>query len=140
MESTELKQQIVEYCRARPEIIACYLFGSFATGSNRLGSDLDLAFLLAPEIAAAKYGTFKDSVIMDLGRLTRLVIHPVIMNSAGELVLGQILRKGICVYQGNEDALSDFRRQKLPLIAEFAYYRDMMWNVQKQRFGAKKDG
>lgn len=83
MDSSELKQQIVEYCRAKPEIMACYLFGSFATGANRPGSDLDLAFLLASEIAAAQYGTFRDSVIVDLGRLTRLVIHPIIMNSAG---------------------------------------------------------
>lgn len=140
MDSSELKQKIVEYCRAKPEIMACYLFGSFATGANRPGSDLDLAFLLASEIAAAQYGTFRDSVIVDLGRLTRLVIHPIIMNSAGEQLLGQIFRKGICVYQGNEGQLSDFRRRKLPLIAEFAYYSDMMWNAQRQRFGAKRDG
>ncbi len=135
-----LKKQIAEYCRATPVVIACYLFGSFATGSNRSGSDLDLAFLLTPEISAAECVAFRDSVVVDLGRLTRLVIHPVIMNNAGELVLGQIFRKGICIYQGDERALRDFRSRKLPLIAEFAYYSEMMWTRHKQRYGVKADG
>jgi uncharacterized protein len=140
MDSAELEKRIAEYCTERPEIVACYLFGSFATDLNRLGSDLDLAFLLTPEIPTAEYGAFRDSVVVGLGRLTRQVIHPIVMNNAGELVLGQIFRKGICVYQGNESALRDFRRNKFPLIAEFAYYGDMMWSRQKQRYGAKADG
>lgn len=76
----------------------------------------------------------------DLGRLTRLDVHPIIMNGAGELVLEQLYRKGICVYQGNEEAMRDFRRNKLPLMAEFAYYRDLIWSRQKQRYGAGADG
>jgi predicted nucleotidyltransferase len=87
MDSEELKKKIAAYCNAVPGIIACYLFGSFVTGSNRMGSDLDLAFLLSSEIPTAEFGAFKDSVVMGLGGLTRLVIHPIIMNNAGELVL-----------------------------------------------------
>lgn len=124
----------------RPQIIACCLFDSFAAGSNRRDGDLDLAFLLAAEVTSAEYGTFKDSVVVDLGRLTRLDGHPIIMNGAGELVLEQLYRQGICVYQGNEETLRDFRRKKLPLIAEFAYYRDLIWSRQKQRYGAGGDG
>lgn len=115
------------------------LFCSFAAGSNRRGSDLDLAFLSASQMTSAEYGTFQDSVVVDLGQLTRLDVHPIIMNGAGKLVLEQILRKRSCVYQGNEEALSDFRRKKLPLT-EFAYYRDLMWSRQKQRYGAGADG
>jgi predicted nucleotidyltransferase len=140
MDNEELKKQIAAYCKAVPGIVACYLFGSFATGSNRMGSDLDLAFLLTSEIPPAEFGAFKDEVVVGLGRLTRLVIHPIIMNNAGELVLGQIFRKGVCVYEADEAALRVFRRNKFPLVAEFSYYSEMMLSAQKQRYGAEADG
>jgi predicted nucleotidyltransferase len=136
MESGEVRKLIAEYCSNRREIIACYILGSFAAGSNRPGSDLDLAFLLAPEVPASEFGSFWDSVVVDLGRQTRLVIHPVIMNNAGEFILGQIFRKGICVYQSNDGDVREFRRNKLPLIAEFDYYISMMSLAQKRRYGA----
>jgi len=135
MDRTGLNKQITEYCEGRPEIIACYLFGSFATGSNRHGSDLDLAFLLIPEISAAEYGNFKDSIVTGLGRRTRLDIHPLIMNNAGELVLGQIFSKGEIVFSRMPEKLCNFRSIKFPLIAEFSYYIDMMQSHQKKCYG-----
>lgn len=78
-----LREKIAPYCEARPEITACYLFGSYASGKNRPGSDLDLAFLVRPDLNTRQIDQFRSAVIIELGRLTRLDIHPLIMNTPG---------------------------------------------------------
>jgi predicted nucleotidyltransferase len=59
MSTEQLKNSISTYCATRPEIIACYLFGSRATGKERLGSDADIAFLLDHTVTAATYFDLK---------------------------------------------------------------------------------
>ena len=140
MSTEELKNHIAAYCTTSPEIIACYLFGSRATGKERPGSDADVALLLDGAIAASAYYDLKMSFYSDLGRVLRLDIHPLIMNDAGEVVLGQVFGKGEVVYVKEPEALRSFRRHKLPLIAEFSYYIDMRLNTLRSRYGGEARG
>ncbi|MDY0383097.1 type VII toxin-antitoxin system MntA family adenylyltransferase antitoxin [Trichlorobacter sp.] len=134
----QLHDTIRLYCENKPEISACYLFGSYASGKNRPGSDLDLAFLVHPELDEGQIDQLRSAVIIELGRLTRLDIHPLIMNTAGELVLGQIFAKGVCLYQRSDNELKRFRRQKLPMIAEFGYYVADMRAKLAGRYGGHR--
>lgn len=136
----ELKNQIASYCATRPEIVACYLFGSRAAGNERPGSDVDVAFLLDSAIHADAYFDLKMTYLSGLGAVLRLDIHPLIMNDAGEVVLGQVFGKGEVLYQQNTEVLRSFRRHKLPLIAEFSYYIDMRLNRLRSRYGGEARG
>jgi len=140
MTTDELKNNIATYCATRPEIAACYLFGSRAKDKERAGSDVDVAFLLDTAILPTEYFNLKMSYYSGLERLVRLDIHPLIMNDAGEVVLGQVFGKGEVVYQQNPEALRSFRRHKLPLIAEFSYYIDMRLNSLRSRYGGETRG
>jgi predicted nucleotidyltransferase len=140
MTNEELKKHTATYCATRPEIVACYLFGSRSVGKERPGSDVDVAFLLDNTVAAASYYDLKMSYYSELERALRLDIHPLIMNDAGEVVLGQVFGKGEVVYQQNPEALRSFRRRKLPLIAEFSYYIDMRLNRMRTRYGGEDRG
>jgi len=140
MSTEELKTKIATYCATRPEIVACYLFGSRARGKERPGSDADIAFLLDRAIASSDYYDLKMAYYSDLERISRLDIHPLIMNDAGEVVLGQVFGKGVVVYDKKPEALRSFRRHKLPLIAEFSYYIDMRLNRLRSRYGGEGRG
>ena len=140
MTTEELKTHIASYCATRPEIEACYLFGSRAVGKERAGSDVDVAFLLDAMISPTSYFDLKMAYSSGLERALRLDIHPLIMNDAGEVVLGQVFGKGEVVYQQNPEALRSFRRRKLPLIAEFSYYIDMRLNRLRTRYGGEDRG
>jgi len=63
-----------------------------------------------------------------------------ILNTAGELVLDQVFRKGVCLFERDVEVIRSFRRRKLPLIAEFSYYIDMMRSKHKQRHGDQDHG
>lgn len=136
----ELKTQIAAYCATRPEIAACYLFGSRATGKERTRSDVDVAFLLDSIISPAAYSELKMTYYSGLEAIVRLDIHPLIMNDASEVVLGQVFGKGEVVYEQNTETLRIFRRHKLPLIAEFSYYIDMRLNRLRLLYGGKTRG
>jgi len=134
MTTDELKNYIATYCDTRPEIVACYLFGSRAAGKERAGSDVDVAFLLDATILPADYFNLKMSYLSNLGALLRLDIHPLIMNDAGEVVLEQIFRKGIPVYGYDSLDCVRFRMLQFSLIAEFAPIRDRMEDVLFRKY------
>ena len=140
MTNEELKNLIAEFCATRPEIMACYLFGSRANGKERVGSDVDVAFLLDNSISANSYSELKTSYYSSLERILMLDIHPLIMNDAGEVVLGQVLGKGEVVYNDNTETLRAFRRHKMPLIAEFSFYIDMRLNRLRLSYGGESRG
>jgi predicted nucleotidyltransferase len=126
MTNEELKKHTATYCATRPEIVACYLFGSRAVGKERPGSDVDIAFLLDNAIPVDAYFDLKMAYCSGLGEVLRLDIHPLIMNDAGEVVLEQIFRKGLPVYGNDSLECIRFRMLQFSLIAEFAPIRDRM--------------
>jgi predicted nucleotidyltransferase len=126
VELEEIKAKIADYCASQPEIVACYLFGSYAGGRKRQGSDVDVAFLLDASVARSQYFDQKLVYHSGLARLLRLDIHPVTMNDAGEVLLEQIFGKGITVFTRDVSELSRFRAIRLSMIAEFAPYRNRM--------------
>lgn len=140
MTTEELKKHIAVYCVTRPEILACYLFGSRAAGKERNDSDVDIAFLLDAATLPDTYSDLKMSYYAGLTAALRLDIHPLIMNDATEVVLGQVFGKGEVVYLQNSEALRSFRRHKLPLIAEFSYYIDLRLARFRSCYGGEARG
>jgi predicted nucleotidyltransferase len=126
VEIEEIKARVADYCAGKPEIVACYLFGSYAGGRQRQGSDVDVAFLLEASVSRSQYFDSKLDYHNGLARLLRLDIHPVIMNDAGEVLLEQIFSKGITVFTRDPQELSRFRAIRFSMIAEFAPYRNRM--------------
>ena len=134
MTNEELKNHIATYCEARPEIAACYLYGSRASGKERSQSDVDLAFLLQSSVPATDYFNLKMTCMSELGLLLRLDIHPLVMNNAGEVVLDQIFKKGVAVYGGDSLECKRFRMIQSSLIAEFNPLRNRMENLLFEKY------
>jgi uncharacterized protein len=117
-----MQEKIAKYFADKPEIAAVYLFGSYAQGTTRPLSDVDIAILLSEK--EGKAGNRKRFDYMaDLGRILGKDIHPVIMNSAGEELLRKIFTNGQCIQVNDQKALSEFRTVSFSKIAEFGYYR-----------------
>ena len=121
----ELKEKIKEYFENRKDVIAVYLFGSYARGKERNLSDIDLGILLEggdPGYFAEKRNDF----IVELGRITRKDIDPVIMNTAGQVVLKQIFLKGNCLLVKDSKKLARYKTVMFAGIAELGFYRRHM--------------
>ena len=52
----ETLKKIAKILEKRPEVLAAYLYGSYAKGYARDGSDLDIAILTRPQFVPKSYG------------------------------------------------------------------------------------
>ena len=140
MERNEIADIVAAYCAERPEIVACYLFGSQATGKARPESDVDLAFLLNDSFDRSKSFDLRIRYATDLSRQLRMEVDTVLLNDANEVLSGQIFSRGMVVYGDDTPELRAFRRSKLPMIAEFSYYIDLRLAALRTRFGGATHG
>ena len=121
----ELLKNISSYFSNRREVIAVYLFGSYAEGKERPLSDIDIGLLLD----RTDHNTIKkvrSKFIVELSRILRKDIHLVILNSAGEELIRQIFLKGKCILVSDPKKTSQYKMVMSAKIAEFAYYRTQM--------------
>ena len=121
----ELIEKLSAYFNTKSEIIAVYLFGSYAKGKEHRSSDVDIGLLFNtrdPALIKKKM----DLVMVDLSRILRKDIHPVILNLAGEELLRQVFQKGKCILVKNPKKLARYKMTAFSRIADFAYYKNQM--------------
>ncbi len=125
MSHDALIKKIDEYFQSRPEVAAAYLFGSYAADIQQPESDVDIGVLFYHELAE-RFSDYIEVYLTELPRAIRKDVHPVTMNSAGELLAKQILSKGKCIHLKDERALAEYKMHMYSMIAEFSYYQKMI--------------
>ena len=104
------------------EVLAVYLFGSYAHGSPRPNSDIDLGLLFDTEdrnVIADKLESYNNA----LARMLRKQIHLTGLNAASPLLLKQVLSKGRCILANEPKKHALFQMAALGKIADFGIYK-----------------
>jgi predicted nucleotidyltransferase len=125
MTNRKLIDKIAEYFTEKREVAAVYLFGSYARGREKEGSDVDLGILLDRDVSSGE-NDLRTTYLIDLARILRKDLHIVMMNDAGEGIIAQIFKYGKCVFQRNPWSLARFKTARYSMIAEFGYLRAIM--------------
>ena len=136
-----LKLKISAYFKDKHGVVAVYLFGSYAANKERSFSDVDIGLLF--DDAGTKSVSEKiEHYLVELSRIIRKDIHPVNMNSAGELLLKQIFSKGECILVNDKKKLSRFKMIMFSRILDFSFYLPQMQSgfVQKMIGEELNDG
>jgi len=123
--NNQLAKRITTYFKSKPEVIAVYIFGSYAQGIQRRLSDIDIGILLDRR-ALKDAGKIINKYMIELPRILRKDVHPVILNTASEELLKQIFKKGKCVLINDSKKLARYKMVMFANIADFSYYRDRM--------------
>ncbi len=107
MTTEEIVARLKAFSRARRDIIAVYLYGSYANSAARLGSDIDVAVLLspsAPDVLKAELELdSKLSALPDLGR-----VEVAVLNRASITLKAEVLQTGIRVFCRDEESRAAF--------------------------------
>ena len=117
-----LQQKITDYFADKNEVIAVYLFGSYAAGKEMPLSDIDLALFFESSNKEALIEK-RDRYLLELGRLLRKDIHLVIMNNTGEEMLKQVFSNGKCLLINDAEKHDRLKTTMFIKMAEFDYYR-----------------
>ena len=126
MDREGIKLAIQEILQRHAEELACaYLFGSYARGEEKQGSDVDLAILYRETPPATLEGLGLDIADALSARLKRMV-DVVVLNRASPDLVHRILRDGILVLETDRAARVRFEVKKrseyfdvLPYILEY---------------------
>jgi hypothetical protein len=116
------ENKITNYFENKEDIVAVYLFGSYATGNSRPCSDVDLAILFDGRDRAI-INRQLDKYLIDLSRILRKDIHLTTLNFASEELLKQIFKKGKCLIDNDSTKLARFKMTAYSRIVNFHYYR-----------------
>ena len=119
-----LQKTINRYFKNRKEVVAVYLFGSHAAGKERPFSDVDIGVILHHRYLKQSFA-LQSQYTVALGRLLRKDIHAVMLNTAGELLLKQVFKKGICACINDDTEFKQFKMICFSMISEFGYYLNM---------------
>jgi predicted nucleotidyltransferase len=123
--NNRLIEKLTAYFNTKSDIIAVYLFGSYARGKEHPSSDIDIGLLF--DTRDTSLITKKtDMVMIGLSRNLRKDIHPVILNLSGEELLRQVFQKGKCILVKNPKKLARYKMTTFSRIADFAYYKNQM--------------
>jgi len=117
--------QIKTYFLHKDGVVAVYLFGSYAKGKQRDKSDVDIGILFE----SADLNSYKEKrnlYMVELARLLRKDIHPVILNLASEELFRQIFLTGKKIFVRDEKKLSRYQMIMTSRIADFGYYKNQM--------------
>jgi predicted nucleotidyltransferase len=125
MNNMDLQRRIVEYFKDRGEVLAVYLFGSFAKERQNRDSDIDLGILLKHEFISNEC-KFHRIYLPGLTKQIRKDIHIVFMNNTGEGILSQIFKYGRCIVNNSPEELTRFKMTRYSMIADFSYQKNIM--------------
>ena len=125
-ESKQIEETVASFLAERPEEIAAgWLFGSFARGTARADSDVDLALLLSREPEPTLEGSGSE-LEGDLERLLRRPVQVVLMNGAPVDLVHRVLRDGHLVLERDRSARVRFEVRArneyfdlLPILNEY---------------------
>ena len=100
-----IKPKIASICQDEKTIIAAFIFGSYAKGTENSQRDLDIALLLdksRSDIFSQLH--FNTILVKALG----LSVDVVILNTAGEVLKYEIRRDGLLVFERSTKERKDF--------------------------------
>jgi predicted nucleotidyltransferase len=120
-----IEEQIVDFFEVKAEVVGVYLFGSYVSGKQRVGSDLDIALLFDSRDRTI-VSRLIEQYRSELTRLFRRDVHLVALNFSGEALNRQILKKGRCVVVRDPQKMARFRMTALSKIFDFEYHFNKM--------------
>ena len=120
-----IQEKIIRFFDDKKDVIAVYLFGSYANGRERTTSDVDLAILFDNRDRDA-VNRMLDEHLVALSRNLRKDVHLIAMDFASEDLLKQIFKKGSCLVVNDPKILARFKMMAFSKIINFHYYRSQI--------------
>lgn len=126
-----LSKDITNRLSAKPEILACYVIGSYVYGNQGNQSDFDLAVVVSNK---TKIGEKEVYNLLEGIKFPCDLDLSVVDRKSSPLFLFQIVKKGRRIYEKDQKAVIDFEAYALHNYYDTARMRKLYFNYLKQGF------
>lgn len=123
--------QIKKAAKDEPQILSVYIFGSYAKGVAKKGSDFDIAFVVKDK------KTFSDDEAYAILRPTSFpadVDFMVVDKGTNSLLLFEIISFGKRIYEKSEEEALTFEAYVLKTYYDTAHIRNIYYQYLKDKF------
>ncbi len=124
-----LKTRLEGDPKIRAEVIAVYLFGSYATGLAQESSDIDLAFLLDEKryrLDAFESSSGAHLVAAHMALLLDAEIDVTVLNGASMEMAYEVVTTGICLYDADSDRRFGYEAKVRGMYFDFKPFLDSL--------------
>ncbi len=116
---TSLAKHLRPYFTSNSEIVAVYVFGSRAKGTETIGSDIDIAILLSPDFDLKTHPIYRLEQITQLEMRLSTPVDVVILNQASLVLCNQVLKYGKLIYEANHQQRITFEVRSMQTYHDF---------------------
>lgn len=131
-----IKKALAKLLVNQPAIQSAYLFGSMADGTDRSGSDVDIAVRLAPDLTPEATFDLRLKLMDELERVFNRSADIVILNNTSLKMIRQVLTKGELLYARDRSAEQVYKIQKQKEYFDFRFYIERNRKELKSFYGA----
>jgi predicted nucleotidyltransferase len=129
-------EALVNCLAAQPDVLAAYLFGSYATGQARPQSDVDVAVLLSGTDEMERFERLLELMGEVEEALGRRPADVVLLNDAPPLLAYQVLAHGRLIFERDRAARVDFEVRTGKIYADlqpmYEYHsRDLFHKIRE---------
>lgn len=120
----QITQIVKSICLTYPQVIATYLFGSYAKAEAHSGSDVDLAILVREPSVDFPLLKF----IVELEGALDYPVDVVVLNRAGELLKYHVRRDGRLLFDRDSRARKNFEIRSRKYFEDYQYLHNRYVN------------
>ncbi|HEY83732.1 MAG TPA: nucleotidyltransferase domain-containing protein [Chloroflexi bacterium] len=131
-----ISRALLDYAETRPEIIAVYIFGSYAAGQENANSDIDVALLLKNDVPDLPHLMLRLDVEV-CRALSSDRVDVLILNSTPLSLRAEVVRTGRLIASWDDAARIDFEVQTMNRWWDFKPLLDEMDQIFFQRLKEK---
>ena len=130
-----VKRQLSAFLATRREILAAYLFGSFASDRARPDSDIDIAVVVDEKNLRPNSLKYRLALMAELGSvLGRSDVDLVLMNEAPPALAQNIITKGRLIFERSRSARVAFQVRTLNVFMDTEPMRRLHLHYLKRRY------
>lgn len=125
------------------DVVAAYLFGSFAADRATARSDVDVAVLLRDDLEPPGFIERRLELARRLERFAEGPVDVLVLNDAPPVLRHQVLRTGRLLYEGDREARVDFEVRTGKIYADLRpmrefFHRALFQEIREGRLGERR--
>jgi predicted nucleotidyltransferase len=127
-------EKIKKVLEKHKEIVFSYLFGSFAKGLERKGSDVDIGIFLRKDYKKSAF--YESEIALEIERKTGIRnVEVIVLNDKPLRFINQVLRYGKLIFSRDEKERIKFETLMTKMYIDFKPYYEEYDKLREKRLG-----
>ncbi len=125
---------VKNYLHSRSEILAAFVFGSYASDRATPESDIDIAVLLDESVSISDYSLLKQDFITSLiGLMSFDKVDVAVLNTAPPVLCHEVIKNGVMLFSKDEKTRIEFTAKATKRYLDTIHLRNVQDRILHEK-------